>query len=97
MGQNTGNILNGNSALVQPRQKELVRPETHAGIDIDNVEPGGPRSQRRSAVPAPEICNISLVHGAGLDRMQAAYTHAIATGYRFYSYGDACLLQRMPS
>jgi len=33
----------------------------------------------------------------GLDRMQAAYTHAIATGYRFYSYGDACLLQRMPS
>ena len=29
---------------------------------------------------------------AGLDAMQAAYAHAIATGYRFYSYGDACLL-----
>ena len=28
----------------------------------------------------------------GLDRMQAAYAHAIATGYRFYSYGDASLL-----
>jgi S-adenosylmethionine:tRNA ribosyltransferase-isomerase len=24
--------------------------------------------------------------------MQRAYAHAIATGYRFYSYGDACLL-----
>jgi S-adenosylmethionine:tRNA ribosyltransferase-isomerase len=24
--------------------------------------------------------------------MQAAYAHAIAAGYRFYSYGDACLL-----
>ena len=24
--------------------------------------------------------------------MQRAYTHAIETGYRFYSYGDACLL-----
>ncbi|MCR5871389.1 MULTISPECIES: tRNA preQ1(34) S-adenosylmethionine ribosyltransferase-isomerase QueA [unclassified Sphingomonas] len=28
----------------------------------------------------------------GLDRMQAAYAHAIASGYRFYSYGDASLL-----
>ncbi len=30
---------------------------------------------------------------SGLDRMQAAYAHAIARGYRFYSYGDACLLE----
>jgi S-adenosylmethionine:tRNA ribosyltransferase-isomerase len=29
---------------------------------------------------------------AGLDTMQRAYAHAIAAGYRFYSYGDACLL-----
>jgi len=28
----------------------------------------------------------------GLDRMQAAYAHAIAKDYRFYSYGDASLL-----
>jgi len=31
---------------------------------------------------------------AGLDEMKAAYAHAIETGYRFYSYGDACLLER---
>jgi S-adenosylmethionine:tRNA ribosyltransferase-isomerase len=31
---------------------------------------------------------------AGLDRMRAAYAHAIAQRYRFYSYGDACLLRR---
>jgi S-adenosylmethionine:tRNA ribosyltransferase-isomerase len=31
---------------------------------------------------------------AGLDRMQAAYAHAIANGYRFYSYGDSSLLFR---
>jgi S-adenosylmethionine:tRNA ribosyltransferase-isomerase len=32
----------------------------------------------------------------GLEVMQRAYAHAIATGYRFYSYGDACLLFRQP-
>jgi S-adenosylmethionine:tRNA ribosyltransferase-isomerase len=30
----------------------------------------------------------------GLEMMQEAYAHAIAAGYRFYSYGDACLLFR---
>ncbi len=31
---------------------------------------------------------------AGTDRMRAAYAHAVAAEYRFYSYGDACLLER---
>jgi S-adenosylmethionine:tRNA ribosyltransferase-isomerase len=31
---------------------------------------------------------------SGLDTMKRAYAHAIAQGYRFYSYGDACLLFR---
>ena len=31
---------------------------------------------------------------AGMDRMRAAYAHAIAQNYRFYSYGDAMLLER---
>ncbi len=31
---------------------------------------------------------------SGLERMKAAYAHAIEAGYRFYSYGDACLLLR---
>ncbi|MGH6968736.1 MAG: tRNA preQ1(34) S-adenosylmethionine ribosyltransferase-isomerase QueA [Stellaceae bacterium] len=29
---------------------------------------------------------------AGLERMKRAYAHAAAAGYRFFSYGDACLL-----
>ncbi len=29
---------------------------------------------------------------SGLEPMKRAYAHAIAAGYRFYSYGDACLL-----
>lgn len=32
---------------------------------------------------------------AGLERMQAAYAHAIDERYRFFSYGDACLIDRM--
>jgi S-adenosylmethionine:tRNA ribosyltransferase-isomerase len=34
---------------------------------------------------------------SGLETMQQAYAHAIATGYRFYSYGDASLLFRQPT
>jgi S-adenosylmethionine:tRNA ribosyltransferase-isomerase len=30
----------------------------------------------------------------GLDVMRRAYAHALESGYRFYSYGDACLLFR---
>jgi S-adenosylmethionine:tRNA ribosyltransferase-isomerase len=33
---------------------------------------------------------------SGLERMKAAYRHAVEAGYRFYSYGDATLLFREP-
>jgi S-adenosylmethionine:tRNA ribosyltransferase-isomerase len=29
---------------------------------------------------------------AGVEKMQAAYAHAVANRYRFYSYGDACFI-----
>lgn len=34
---------------------------------------------------------------AGTERMKAAYAHAIQAKYRFYSYGDACLLYKNES
>jgi S-adenosylmethionine:tRNA ribosyltransferase-isomerase len=33
---------------------------------------------------------------AGMARMRAAYAHAVARDYRFYSYGDASLWERAP-
>jgi S-adenosylmethionine:tRNA ribosyltransferase-isomerase len=33
---------------------------------------------------------------AGIETMRAAYSHAIAQRYRFFSYGDAMLIDRMP-
>ncbi len=33
---------------------------------------------------------------AGLERIRAAYAHAVASRYRFFSYGDAMLLERAP-
>jgi S-adenosylmethionine:tRNA ribosyltransferase-isomerase len=31
---------------------------------------------------------------AGLERSKCAYSHAVTRGYRFFSYGDACLIER---
>jgi len=33
---------------------------------------------------------------AGVETMRAAYAHAIENNYRFYSYGDACFLEKNP-
>jgi S-adenosylmethionine:tRNA ribosyltransferase-isomerase len=33
---------------------------------------------------------------AGLEPMRAAYSHAIGERYRFFSYGDAMLIDRIP-
>jgi S-adenosylmethionine:tRNA ribosyltransferase-isomerase len=32
---------------------------------------------------------------AGRDRIKSAYAHAVAHHYRFFSYGDACLIERI--
>lgn len=46
----------------------------------------------------PESTLLMLVCAfAGTDRVLAAYRHAVAARYRFFSYGDAMLLHRVPS
>jgi len=43
----------------------------------------------------PKSTLLMLVSAfAGFDRIQAAYAHAIAQRYRFFSYGDAMFLER---
>jgi S-adenosylmethionine:tRNA ribosyltransferase-isomerase len=43
----------------------------------------------------PESSLLMLVCAfGGVDRVLAAYRHAVALGYRFYSYGDAMFLER---
>ena len=43
----------------------------------------------------PKSTLLMLVSAfAGLEEIRAAYDHAIAAGYRFFSYGDAMLLHR---
>lgn len=45
----------------------------------------------------PKSTLLMLVSAfAGMDEIRAAYQHAIAARYRFFSYGDAMLLQRKP-
>ncbi|MEO8344393.1 MAG: tRNA preQ1(34) S-adenosylmethionine ribosyltransferase-isomerase QueA [Betaproteobacteria bacterium] len=45
----------------------------------------------------PKSTLLMLVSAfAGLENIRAAYEHAIASKYRFFSYGDAMLLERAP-
>ncbi|HEY5310407.1 MAG TPA: S-adenosylmethionine:tRNA ribosyltransferase-isomerase, partial [Casimicrobiaceae bacterium] len=45
----------------------------------------------------PKSTLLMLVSAfAGYDNIRAAYAHAIAQRYRFFSYGDAMLLERAP-
>jgi S-adenosylmethionine:tRNA ribosyltransferase-isomerase len=46
----------------------------------------------------PKSTLLMLVSAfAGYNEIRAAYQHAIAAGYRFFSYGDAMLLTRKPN
>lgn len=43
----------------------------------------------------PESTLLMLVSAfAGKDRIMNAYRHAVAEGYRFFSYGDACFIEK---
>ncbi|NBB70910.1 MAG: S-adenosylmethionine:tRNA ribosyltransferase-isomerase, partial [Alphaproteobacteria bacterium] len=43
----------------------------------------------------PQSTLVMLVAAiAGLGRTKRAYAHAVRAGYRFFSYGDACLIER---
>ncbi|MEY3272822.1 MAG: S-adenosylmethionine:tRNA ribosyltransferase-isomerase, partial [Pseudomonadota bacterium] len=45
----------------------------------------------------PKSTLLMLVSAfAGTERIRATYAHAIAQRYRFFSYGDAMLLERAP-
>ena len=45
----------------------------------------------------PKSTLLMLVSAfAGYENIRAAYRHAIAAKYRFFSYGDAMLLERAP-
>ncbi|MBI5442149.1 MAG: tRNA preQ1(34) S-adenosylmethionine ribosyltransferase-isomerase QueA [Deltaproteobacteria bacterium] len=43
-------------------------------------------------LPESTLLMLACAFGGGTDRVLAAYRHAVAAGYRFYSYGDAMLM-----
>ena len=72
----------------QPGTRESIRVETSAGgFEL----PCGGRSRR--ALACSLVLLMLVTAFGGYARVMAAYRHAIAQAYRFYSYGDAMFLQ----
>ena len=77
---------------------ERVIAELRAARDIILYE--GPDFIRVTSVESLRgtaerlILSAARLRWLGLEVMQAAYAEAIREKYRFYSYGDACLLIR---
>jgi len=44
-------------------------------------------------LPRSTLFMLTAAFG-GLERMRAGYAHAMEQGYRFFSYGDACLIEK---
>ena len=55
------------------------------------ITPGTPSasSTAHHHFTSPSTLLMLVAAFAGYDTTMAAYRHAVATGYRFYSYGDA--------
>ena len=81
---------NGSAARVRPGAREtalFITPGFHFHVvDLLLTNFHLPRSTLLMLVSA----------FAGVDRIRTAYTHAIEQRYRFFSYGDAMLLERVP-
>jgi S-adenosylmethionine:tRNA ribosyltransferase-isomerase len=82
------------------RLLEASKMEPFSGITDIFITPGYKFSTADALITnfhLPRSTLFMLVCAfAGLERMKRAYAHAIASNYRFYSYGDACLLFRDP-
>ena len=101
LGTIDGDFLSGvtvDSVAVYDRGELVARTGKLAGETNLFLYPGA-RFERVGALLTnfhlPRSTLFMLVSAfSGLETMQRAYAHAIASGYRFYSYGDACLLHR---
>jgi S-adenosylmethionine:tRNA ribosyltransferase-isomerase len=99
VGTTTVRALEHAAAAVDDSSREDDRPELVATVDRADIfiSPG-----YRFRVVGAMITNLHLPRSTpillaaamvGRQRLLAAYAEAVESGYRFYSYGDAMLLQ----
>jgi S-adenosylmethionine:tRNA ribosyltransferase-isomerase len=77
--------ISGKSAPAQPRPSIFITPGYRFNV-VDRLI---------TNFHLPKSTLLMLVSAfAGYDNIRAAYIHAVAERYRFFSYGDAMLLEK---
>ena len=87
---------------IQIRTLSSVSTDTFESVEMQSIRQpplgvlcacgGGPRGIPEM-IEMPKSTLLMLVSALmGRERMRAVYDHAVAEGYRFFSYGDASLL-----
>ena len=74
--------------------RSIRQPLQQLRADMRNIAQSLQLNQPVSAQGRDEVADAARAFNQLLDAMRGAYAHAIASGYRFYSYGDASLLWR---
>ena len=69
----------------------------HYGCDIVALtldEAGIPATAEARLQIAERIVKEAARYGIGRERILEAYAHAVREHYRFFSYGDACFIEK---
>ena len=86
--------MNRHPSLSTPLLATALLFASAGGVRAATFTVGGAADAACSHHSLAAAIAAAAANGPGMDTIRAAYAHAIAERYRFFSYGDAMLLEK---